>query len=109
MRLHATVFVRLKPGILDPQGKTIEDSLPALGFEGVSGVRVGKTIEFEIEGDDEDSIRRRIESMCESFLANPVIEDYSYVLDPDVLGAESKSTSNSSALRAQRDPTSEPI
>lgn len=108
MRLHATVFVRLKPGILDPQGKTIEDSLPALGFEGVSGVRVGKTIEFEIEGDDEDSIRRRIESMCESFLANPVIEDYSYVLDAEVLDAEGKSTAGSSTPPAQLDPATDP-
>lgn len=78
MRATVNVTVRLRPEILDPQGKTIEESLPALGFTGVSGVRVGKSITFDIEGPDEGAIEATVRRMCEEFLANPVIEDYSY-------------------------------
>lgn len=69
------VEVRLRPGIADPQGSTIERSLPALGFEGVSDVRVGKAIRFTIEAPDEQSARGAVEEMCKRFLTNPVIED----------------------------------
>ena len=69
------VEVRLRPGIADPQGSTIERSLPHLGFDGVGGVRVGKSIRFTIEGTDEASARTEVEDMCRRFLTNPVIED----------------------------------
>ena len=69
------VEVTLRPGIADPQGQTIERSLPALGFEGVNGVRVGKSIRFTVQADDEAAARREVEEMCEKFLTNPVIED----------------------------------
>ena len=69
------VEVRLRPGIADPQGATIERSLPALGFDGVSGVSVGKSIRFTIDAADEASARKEAEAMCERFLTNPVIED----------------------------------
>lgn len=69
------VEVRLRPGIADPQGATVERSLPALGFEGVSGVSVGKAIRFTLEALDEVAARRRVEELCRRFLANPVIED----------------------------------
>jgi phosphoribosylformylglycinamidine synthase subunit PurS len=68
------VEVSLRPGIADPQGSTIERSLPALGFDGVEGVRVGKAIRFSIEAPDEESARKQVGEMCDKFLTNPVIE-----------------------------------
>lgn len=69
------VEVRLREGIADPQGSTIERALPSLGFEGVRGVRVGKSLRFTIEATDEGSARAEAEDMCRRFLTNPVIED----------------------------------
>jgi len=69
------VEVRLRPGIADPQGATIERAMPTLGFTGVSGVRVGKSIRFELDAADEASARAEAEDMCRRFLTNPVIED----------------------------------
>lgn len=69
------VEVRLRPGIADPQGATIERAMPTLGFPGVSGVRVGKSIRFEIEATDESAARAEAEDVCRRFLTNPVIED----------------------------------
>ena len=69
------VDVQLRPGIADPQGSTIERSLPTLGFDGIAGVRVGKSIRFEIEATDEASARREVDDLCTRFLTNPVIED----------------------------------
>ena len=69
------VEVRLRPGIADPQGATIERALPALGFSGVSGVRVGKAIRFTVDAPDEDAARQQVEDLCRRFLTNPVIED----------------------------------
>ncbi|MBX7068537.1 MAG: phosphoribosylformylglycinamidine synthase subunit PurS [Microthrixaceae bacterium] len=71
------VDVQLRPGISDPQGSTIEKALPALGFDGVAGVRVGKSVMFRLEADDEAAARREVEDMCNRFLTNPVIEDAS--------------------------------
>ena len=68
--------VTLKPGIADPQGQTIERALPALGYEGVREVRVGKVIELQVDATDESEAKRRVEEMCERLLANPVIEAY---------------------------------
>ena len=76
MSYSATVDVMLKPGIADPQGQTIERAMPALGFEGVSGVRVGKRITLTVEASDEDAARVKVEELCERLLANPVIESY---------------------------------
>lgn len=69
------VEVRLRPGIADPQGATIERAMPTLGFTGVSDVRVGKSIRFELDAADEASARAEAEDMCRRFLTNPVIED----------------------------------
>jgi phosphoribosylformylglycinamidine synthase subunit PurS len=74
-RYPVLVEVTLRPGIADPQGATIERSLPALGFGGVEGVRVGKAIRFTVEAEDETAARSRVEDLCERFLTNPVIED----------------------------------
>jgi phosphoribosylformylglycinamidine synthase subunit PurS len=75
MRFPVLVEVRLRPDVADPQGATIERSLPALGFVGVDGVRVGKAIRFTVDADDELSARARVEELCHRFLTNPVIED----------------------------------
>ncbi|MFN2608214.1 MAG: phosphoribosylformylglycinamidine synthase subunit PurS [Acidimicrobiales bacterium] len=75
MRFPVMVEVTLRPDVADPQGATIERSLPALGFAGVAGVRVGKAIRFTVEADDEGSARGRVEELCRRFLTNPVIED----------------------------------
>jgi phosphoribosylformylglycinamidine synthase len=70
------VNVTLKPGIADPQGQTIERALPALGYDGVTDVRVGKVIELHVDAPDESEAKKRVEEMCERLLANPVIEAY---------------------------------
>jgi phosphoribosylformylglycinamidine synthase len=75
MIFDITVEVSLREGIADPQGATIERSLPTLGFDGVSGVRVGKSIRFQIDAPDDASARSEVEDMCDRFLTNPVIED----------------------------------
>ena len=74
------VDVQLRPGIADPQGSTIERSLPTLGFDGIEGVRVGKSIRFSVDAPDEATARQRVEDLCERFLTNPVIEDASIAL-----------------------------
>jgi phosphoribosylformylglycinamidine synthase subunit PurS len=68
--MRARVLIRPKEGILDPQGQAVERALPALGFEGVSNVRVGRLVELDV---DDPS---RVREMCERLLANPLIEDY---------------------------------
>jgi phosphoribosylformylglycinamidine synthase len=75
VRFEVLVEVSLRPGIADPQGATIERSLPALGFERVSGVRTGKAIRFSIDADDEAGARGEVDELCRRFLTNPVIED----------------------------------
>jgi phosphoribosylformylglycinamidine synthase len=81
-RFHALVEVRQRPGIADPQGATIERALPALGFEGVSAVQVGKAIRFAVDAVDEPAARRTVEDLCARFLTNPVIEDAEITLAP---------------------------
>ena len=75
MTFEVLVEVSLRPGIADPQGATIERSMPTLGFEGVEGVRVGKAIRFSMDAPDEAAARARVADLCERFLTNPVIED----------------------------------
>jgi len=69
-----TVYITLKAGVLDPQGKAIQESLTALGYEGVTDTRVGKVIELNME--DGPDLEVRIKDMCNKLLANPVMEDY---------------------------------
>ena len=75
MMFSVQVDVQLRPGIADPQGSTIERSLPHLGFVGIEGVRVGKSIRFTVEAADEGSARQIVDDLCHRFLTNPVIED----------------------------------
>jgi phosphoribosylformylglycinamidine synthase subunit PurS len=75
VRYSVAVEVQLRPGVADPQGATIERSLPTLGFGGVTGVRVGKLIRFAIDAESEDAARTEVDELCRRFLTNPVIED----------------------------------
>jgi phosphoribosylformylglycinamidine synthase PurS subunit len=74
--MRATVHVFLKPGVLDVQGKAIEGALHEIGFPAVDHVRVGKTIEFDVPGDDAAAAEEDVKVMCERLLANTVIESY---------------------------------
>ncbi|MBX3284923.1 MAG: phosphoribosylformylglycinamidine synthase subunit PurS [Acidimicrobiales bacterium] len=75
MLFSVQVEVSLREGVADPQGATIERSLPHLGFDGVRGVRVGKSIRFDIDATDEAAARAEVDDLCQRFLTNPVIED----------------------------------
>ena len=75
MSTRARVLVRPKAGILDPQGVAVERALPALGFEGVTNVHVGRLIELDIEDPSQ------LHAMCEKLLANPLIEDFEIIAD----------------------------
>jgi phosphoribosylformylglycinamidine synthase len=75
MKFDVLIEVRPRAGISDPEGATIERSLPTLGFDGVSGVRVGKAIRCTIEASDEAAATSELDAMCARFLTNPVIED----------------------------------
>ncbi len=81
-RYGVLVEVSLRPGIADPQGSTIERSLPALGFDDVAGVRVGKAIRLTVEAADETGARARVEELCRRFLTNPVIEEARVLVSP---------------------------
>jgi phosphoribosylformylglycinamidine synthase subunit PurS len=74
--VKARVLVRLKPGILDVQGASVQRALQGLGFGEVQELRVGKVLDLELEGVSGDAARRRVEEMCARLLTNPVIEDY---------------------------------
>ena len=71
-----------KAGIADPQGTTIEEHLPAMGWPNVSGVRVGKAIRLIVEGENEESVVAQVDEMCRRFLANPVLEDWRVTVEP---------------------------
>jgi phosphoribosylformylglycinamidine synthase PurS subunit len=73
--VKAKVLIRPKEGILDPQGKAVERALPALGFEGIHDVRVGRLVELEVDDP------AKLDSLSEKLLANPLIEDYEIVLE----------------------------
>jgi phosphoribosylformylglycinamidine synthase len=77
---EAHVNVMLKSGISDPQGQTIERALPALGYDGVSDVRVGKRITLSVEADGPEDATSKVTQMCERLLANPVIESFDVTL-----------------------------
>ncbi len=74
--MKVSVLIRPKEGILDPQGQAVERALPALGFQGVKDVRVGRLVELEVADASE------VAAMCEKLLANPLIEDYEVIAAP---------------------------
>jgi phosphoribosylformylglycinamidine synthase PurS subunit len=83
LAVKVRVLVRPKEGILDPQGQAVERALPALGYEGVSKVRVGRLIELEVSDKAPDAATSRVREMCERLLANPLIESYQVEALPD--------------------------
>jgi phosphoribosylformylglycinamidine synthase len=80
--MRATVLVRPKEGILDPQGQAVESSLRELGFT-VSDARVGRVVDLELSSTDVPAARAEVERMCEQLLANPLIESYEIELMED--------------------------
>ena len=79
--IRATVIVRLKPEVLDPQGTAVQRALGRLGFQGVKNVRIGKIVEIELDDDgssgaNSKEVKERLEKMAKEMLANPVIEDF---------------------------------
>ncbi len=74
--MKALVYVGLKPGVLDPQGRTIARSLNNLGFDEVENAFQGKVIELSLAGTDAEAAKARVTEMCEKLLANTVIENY---------------------------------
>jgi phosphoribosylformylglycinamidine synthase len=80
--MRATVLVRPKQGILDPQGQAVESSLRQLGFS-VSDARVGRVVDLELSSQDALAARAEVERMCEQLLANPLIESYEIELTGD--------------------------
>lgn len=80
------VFVTPRKGILDPQGRAVEQSLKSLGFGGVGAVRVGRYITLELDAPDHEQAREMVRRMCDQLLANPNIEDYSFEIEPAEAG-----------------------
>ncbi len=79
-QMKARIQITLKTGVLDPQGKAIQNALGALGFAGVEDVRQGKFIEIELAEADEEAARTQVDKMCKDLLTNMVIENYSFEL-----------------------------
>jgi phosphoribosylformylglycinamidine synthase len=79
--MHVRIFVSLKNGVLDPQGKSIERSLHTLGYREVQDVRMGKYLEVNVEAPSRAAAETRIREMCDKLLANPVIEEYRFEIE----------------------------
>ncbi|HEY5289609.1 MAG TPA: phosphoribosylformylglycinamidine synthase subunit PurS [Caulobacteraceae bacterium] len=80
--MKAKVEVFLKPGVLDVQGKAVENALHGLGWPGASDVRVGRVITFDVGAANPEAARKEVEGMCQRLLANPVIESYRIEVAP---------------------------
>ncbi len=76
--MRVKVFVTLREGVLDPQGKAVRNSLHSLGFAAVRDVRVGKYLELQLDVAAAGDAERQVRRMCDTLLANPVIEDYRF-------------------------------
>jgi len=81
--MRVKIFVSLKQGVLDPQGKAIERSLHTFGYDEVQDVRVGKFLELKVDAASRESAEARLREMCDKLLANPVIEDYRFEISPE--------------------------
>jgi phosphoribosylformylglycinamidine synthase len=81
MRFAVRIDVTHLPGVLDPQGATVERALPALGYDNVSEVSIGKTIRLTVDAPDADAAVAQVDEMCHRLLANPVIERYTATID----------------------------
>ena len=81
--MRVKIFVSLKQGVLDPQGKAIERSLHTLGYHEVGNVRAGKYLELELDASSRDDAELRIREICDKLLENPVIEDYRFEINSE--------------------------
>ncbi|MBI5756686.1 MAG: phosphoribosylformylglycinamidine synthase subunit PurS [Nitrospirae bacterium] len=79
--MRVKIYVTLKEGILDPQGKAVKHSLHSLGYTSVEDVRVGKYIEIEIDDTAKEKLDPQIKEMCNKLLSNPIIEDFRYEIE----------------------------
>jgi len=84
--LLVKVFVTPRKGILDPQGRAVEQSLKTLGFAGVAAVRVGRYIVLELDAPNVEQARQTVRQMCGQLLTNPNIEDYTFEIEPGEAG-----------------------
>ncbi|HEX9615331.1 MAG TPA: phosphoribosylformylglycinamidine synthase subunit PurS [Bacteroidota bacterium] len=79
---RARITVTLRNSILDPQGKAVEHGIHSLGYSAVSNVRIGKHIELEIETNSKEEAERIVKETCQRLLANPVMEDFAFSIEP---------------------------
>jgi phosphoribosylformylglycinamidine synthase len=79
--ISVKITVMLKPGVLDPQGKTVRNALESLGFKGLVDLRIGKFMELKMDGLSPEKAREQVEEMCKKLLANPVTEDYRFEIE----------------------------
>jgi phosphoribosylformylglycinamidine synthase PurS subunit len=79
--MKAKIIITPKKAVLDPQGKTVQNALSHMGYEGIGAVHVGKYLEIEIDAADRDKARAQIDDACHKILSNPVIEDYRFEID----------------------------
>lgn len=80
-RVKIIVFVTPKKNVLDPQGAAVGHAMHSLGFTSAANVRVGKTVEFEVDREDTPEFRSALDKLCHDLLSNPVIEDYRYEIE----------------------------
>lgn len=76
LRMKAKIIITPKKAVLDPQGKTVQNALEHMGYQGIGAVHVGKYMEIELPGTDREAWRKQIDEACHKILSNPVIEDY---------------------------------
>jgi phosphoribosylformylglycinamidine synthase len=74
--MKANVYITLKNGVLDPQGRAVKEALTSLDFKELKDLRIGRFMELEVDADTPEEAKQRVTEMCKSLLANPVIEDY---------------------------------
>lgn len=79
--MKAKIVITPKKAVLDPQGKTVQNALTQMGYDGVGAVHVGKYLEIELAGQDKEAARKQIDEACHKILSNPVIEDYRFELE----------------------------
>lgn len=75
-QFEAKIRIKLRDGILDVQGKTVEQALGSIGYKEISSVRIGKFVELMVEAEDADNAKEKVDKACKELIANPIIEDY---------------------------------
>ena len=79
--MKVIVYVSPKATVLDPQGAAVEHAMKSLGHESARHTRIGKTITFEIDGEDSETFRKELDQLCDGLLSNPIIEDFRYEIE----------------------------